>query len=112
MATLFYDHLLIMEEMVIILDAYGLPNEERKKLLSLIDETLHHHILDEILNNLPKEFHTEFLDKYSQYPHDQSLLTYLKEKTPGNIEKKMLQRANTIKKQLKQHIKETLKKDL
>ena len=108
MSKLFYDHLIIIEELIIILDRHGVSNAERKKLLSLIDETMNHHILDEILTHLPKEHHTEFLGKLVKHPNDIGLIPYLKGKTPVDIEKNILLRANKVKKELKKHIEDSI----
>ncbi|KKU95176.1 MAG: hypothetical protein UY27_C0025G0008 [Candidatus Gottesmanbacteria bacterium GW2011_GWA1_48_13] len=55
MAQLFYDHLIVIEEITAVLDEHTLTKEERAELLRLIDQTLHHEILDTIFTHLPKE---------------------------------------------------------
>lgn len=100
MSKLFYDHLIIIEEIIFVLDKHRLSNEERSKFLRLIDETINHHVLDEILTHLPKADHQEFIEKFSSYPHDIGLMNYLKGKTAVDIEKKIMHRASKVKKDL------------
>ncbi len=49
MAKIFYDHLVMMEEIIVVIDQHDLSPKERQELISLVDQTLHHHILDVIL---------------------------------------------------------------
>ncbi len=100
MSKLFYDHLLIIEEITFVIDRHHLSELENKKLLSIIDQTLNNHILDVILTHLPHQFHEEFIHKFTTHPNDLGLIPYLKDKVTVDIEKKILQRSSTIKKEL------------
>lgn len=104
MATLFYDHLLVIEDIVFVLDSYHLTVQEKKELMSLIDETLNHHILDVILKKLPKKHHKEFLSQLSKIPHSPELLQFLKQHARGDIEKQIIITSNNVKKLLIQTI--------
>lgn len=95
MSKLFYDHLIVIGEVATILD--GLDPKDRSEFLALIDETLHHHVLDVILTHLPKEHHDPFLERFHQAPHDKTLLTYLSEKTTVNIEDAITERVEEVK---------------
>ena len=97
MSKLFYDHLLIINEVSAELE--GLDPKERSDLLAIIDETLHNHVLDVILTHLPKEHHEAFLDRFHKAPHDKTLLTYLREKTTVNIEAAITKRVKEVKRQ-------------
>lgn len=100
MAKLFYDHLLVIEEVVAVLDKHTITKDEKEKFVALIDETLHHHILDEILTHLPHAHHEEFLQKLVSHPYDPGIMKYLKEKTAVDIEIVIVKRANAVKKTL------------
>lgn len=100
MAKIFYDHLIIIEEVIAVLDEHNLPSEKRAEFLKLIDQTLHHEILDVILSHVPKDKHETFLTRFHQGPHDPSLMNFLKEHTEVDIEKAILTRANITKKKL------------
>lgn len=90
---LFYDHLIIIEEITAVIG-------NDKKALELIDQTLQHEILDVIFTYLPKEKHDEFLRMFHATPHDTKLLQYLKDNSSVNIELAILDRANKTKRRL------------
>lgn len=108
MAKIFYDHLIIIEEVVAVLDEHDLPSDKRAEFLKLIDQTLHHEILDVILAHLPKSVHKTFLTQFHQTPHDPSLMNVLKEHSEIDIEKAILKRANATKKKLVRSIRNHL----
>lgn len=109
MAQLFYDHLIVIEEVIAVLDEHRLTKEERTELLDLIDQTLHHEILDTIFTHLPKEKHELFLTRFHQAPHDPKLLEFLQEETNIDIEKEILKTANKVKRQALSAIKKSRK---
>lgn len=104
MSKIFYDHLVLREEVTIELDKYNLAREEREELIQLVDETLHHQVLNTILTHLPKEKHREFLEKFHQAPHDEKLLDYIK-----NFEEEIIKTAKKIKSELLSEIKKSAK---
>ncbi len=99
---LFYDHLIIIEEIEAVVG-------NDKKLLDLIDATLQHEILDTIFSYLPGERHEEFLTKFHAAPHDPGLMQYLKDYSVINIELAILDRANKTKAKLLREIKKHTK---
>lgn len=100
MSKIFYDHLIVIEEVTVALDGYKLTRQERQELLSLIDQTINQEILDVILTCLPKEKQTEFLERFHRMPHDPGLLPFIKEHSPVNVELAILGRANEVKRKL------------
>lgn len=109
MAQLFYDHLIVIEEVTAVLDEHGLTKEERAELLNLIDQTLHHEILDTIFTHLPKDKHETFLTRFHACPHDVKLLVFLQEETRIDIEKEILKTANRVKRHALSSIKKSRK---
>ncbi|MEK7118978.1 MAG: hypothetical protein AAB457_01430 [Patescibacteria group bacterium] len=109
MAKIFYDHLIIIEEVIAVLDEHTIPINKRAEFLKLIDQTLHHEILDVILTHLPKEKHEMFLTQFHRAPHHPSLMSLLKEHVEVDIEKAILRRASTTKKKILASIKNHLK---
>lgn len=107
MSKIFYDHLIVIEEVLEVLDTHELNPKERFELLNLIDQTLHHHILDEILALLPKVSHEEFLKKFHENPSDSSLLPFIREKSKTDVDKAIMNRANQTKKDLIKTIKKS-----
>ncbi len=110
MGKIFYDHLIVREEIIRELEGYEMQAVERDELIQLVDETLHHHTLDVILTHLPKEKHREFLEKFHKAPHDQALLDYLKTETGIDIEGEIKKRAADTKKELLEEIARSTKK--
>ncbi len=100
MAKIFYDHLVVHEEITAELDKYNIRVEEKEELIQLVDQTLHHHVLDVILTHLPKEKHEEFLTKFHKAPHDESLLDYIKD-----FEEEIIKEAKKVKLELLAEIK-------
>ncbi len=74
---LFYDHLVIREEIVQELKWYDLTVGEHIEILRLADETIHLEVMDVILTSIPPEKHKEFLEKMHKSPHDKKLLEYV-----------------------------------
>ena len=99
-AKLFYDHLIIIEEITAVLDGHKVRAAEKAKLLALIDQTLQHEILDAIFTYLPEAKHGEFLRMFHSAPHDPGLLDYLNDQTAVNMELVILDRANKTKRKL------------
>lgn len=93
MSKLFYDHLIVIEEIEAVVG-------KNKKILDLVDRTLQHEILDVIFTYLPRDRHEEFLNMFHAAPHNPKLLNYLNDHSPVNMELAILDRANKTKKKL------------
>ena len=86
MAKIFYDHLIVYEEVEKGIDKVAKSQEERDELWQIVDELVHHRALGFILARLPRAHHEEFLEKFHQAPYDEGLLDCLKEKIGENLE--------------------------
>lgn len=86
MSKIFYDHLIVLEDLENAIRQEQLEPEEREELHQLIDEMIHHRVLGCILDHLPREHHEEFLGRFHQAPYDENLILYLQEKTPKEID--------------------------
>ncbi len=109
MSKIFYDRFIILEEIEIELDNLGLEAEERQELDQLIDEMIHHRVLDRILTHLPREHHTEFLDRFHKAPYDEGLLDYLNEKIERSVEEHVREEIRQLKKEILKDIKSSKK---
>lgn len=107
MAKTFLDHLIILEEITSELAVYDLPSDEQEEILGLINHTTHQHILNVILNHLPKEHHENFLTKYQAAPHDPELLAFLKKEIKSDIESEIRIQAKKIKAEILSEIKKS-----
>jgi len=105
MSKIFYDHLLILEEVNLFIKRTAQTEEEREELWGLVDEIIHHKVFDVILGKLPREHHEEFLEKFHKSPHDESLIDYLKEKIGQNIEELIKQEIGSLGEEILREIK-------
>jgi hypothetical protein len=87
MSKLFFDHLILFEEVDKKIKKVASSVEEKEELWGLIDEMVHHKAFDVILGKLPRDNHEEFLEMFHAHPHDEVMLfDYLKNKIDKNIE--------------------------
>lgn len=106
---LFYDHLVIREEVSKELRSYYLSVGEHIEIMRIADETIHLEVMDVILTSLPLEKHKEFLKKMHQSPHDKKLIDYLKIHD-SEIEIKIKDRAGKVKAKIISEIRKAEKK--
>jgi len=105
MSKLFYDHLIVIEEINDSLVALELPEEDHNQTLSIIDQTIHNHVLDIILTHLPKQHHETFLKLFVKAPHDKTILKFLNEKSKVIIEEEITKAIESLKAELLELIK-------
>ena len=108
MSKLFYDHLIIIDDVVVELDRYEIPQPDREQLMATLDEVLHHHVLDTVLLHLPREHHSYFLERFAHEPHHPSILDFVKEKTKVDIEHEIKQTVEYVKKKILKDIEDSL----
>ena len=84
--SIFYDHLITLEDIEKELNSFEGSDEELHELWHVVDEILHHRILELLLDHLPRNHHEEFLSKFYLSPHDTALIRYLNEKIKEDIE--------------------------
>jgi len=88
MSKLFFDHLLVLEEIEIHINRNAGSKEEKEELWNLVDGIVQTRVMEVILTKLPRQHHEEFLEKFSNFPHDERLMDYLKEKA-GDMEEEI-----------------------
>lgn len=110
MAKIFYDHLVVVEEVTEKLEKYDLDAVSLQELVLLIGETLHQEILDLILTHLPDNLHEDFLARFYRDPGDAGLLDYLKTHTGKDIEKLIKLEAQKVKREILAEIKSAKRK--
>jgi hypothetical protein len=104
MNKIFYDHLIIIEEVVTIIDAHDIDAQEKKQIMDLVEQTLHQEALNTVFTHLPKDHHETFLIHFNAAPHDRKILDFVKDKSGVDIEKAILKTANTVKKKIMKEI--------
>lgn len=102
---LFYDHLIVLDDLEIHIKNAVETEEERHELWGIIDEIIHHRILELLLDRLPSEYHDEFLHNFHEHPHDECLIEYLAEKIQDDIESLVQNEAKIISSEIVSEIK-------
>lgn len=102
---MFYQRYIVIESLIEELHGLDLGEEERYHLASLVDSSLNHAILDEILSNLSPEDKKAFLAKMSEDPENEKLMDFLNERVE-NIEDKIKTVSEQLIKELHKDIKE------
>ncbi len=106
---MFYQKYIVIESLIEELHGMDLSNEERHHLSTLLDSSLHHAILDEILSNLSEPDKNVFLLKINQNPDDEKLMEFLNQRIE-NIEGKIRKVSNDLIKEMHKDIKEAKQK--
>ena len=99
----FYSHIIETATLSIELGEMDLSKEERRHLIELAENNIHHAILDTILSELSEENKRVFLSHLTSDDHDK-IWDHLR-KNIKNIEKKIKKTAEDLKKELHKDIK-------
>lgn len=104
----FYSHLVKIDEVVTNLDTLDLTVEERQELTVIAESSIHHVVVDVVLSELSGKDKKLFLSYIASHDHDKtwSLLT---EKI-ANVEDKIKQSVEILKKQMHEDIHEAKNK--
>ena len=86
-----------------------LTHEERKRLIDLVEENLHHAILDAVLSELSDKDKQEFIELFAE-GDDEKIWSLLRDRV-DNIEDKIKMTAEDLKKELHKDMEESRKKD-
>lgn len=89
MKKTFYHNLANVDEIMIVVDEYEVKDVERNHLLHMIENTLHHRVIDTILAHLPKHHHESFLARFTKEPEHKDLLIFIKDQSEVDIEEKI-----------------------
>lgn len=99
MRQTFYDNFIDITDLMAELSV-ELSHLEQEEIHRLIDEILHHRVLEIILDDLPEEHHENFFLRFHNDPADQDLFVFLKHHSP-TIEDKIQQAAAMVKDELR-----------
>ena len=110
MSKIFYDHLIILEEVETEIKNISETSEEKEELWRLVDEIIHHRVIISILDRLPLEHHHEFLSKFHEAPHHEGHLQFLNQlalfkEEEENIEQVIKTEINNLEKEILREIK-------
>ena len=111
MSKMFYEHLLILEDLWEEIGALSISAKEKNQLIETTEELFHYKVMTLILDHLPKVHHGDFLQRFTNIPHDTSHLQYLEEKVGVSIHHEIAVLAVGLKEEvrsvLKKHKKHT-----
>lgn len=105
MSKIFYDRLIVFEEVEAEIKKVAKTPEEKEELWREIDEIIHHKLMGCVLDKLPKKDHQEFLEKFEKAPYDEGLFKFLTEKVGEDIEDFLKLETEKLKTELLQLIK-------
>ena len=100
MSKIWYDHLIILEEVDVELGKLDLEHEEKEELQHLIEEMVHHRVLDRVLQVLPREHHENFLQEFKKRPHDVALIHYIDERIDESVERHIQEEIGKLKEEI------------
>lgn len=105
----FYTKFISVESIVEELHNLDLSEEERMHLATLIDSSIHHAILDEVLSNLKADDKKLFLKLLAQEQEHEKIMEFLNERV-DHIEDKIKKVADDLTKEMHKDIKEAKKR--
>ena len=108
MSKVFYDHIIILEEVEVEINNSVESEEERHELWQIVDEIVHNRVLEFLLDKLDCEHHDHFLEQFHEKPHEESLLDYLNERIEGEIEELIGQELESLSSEILRGLKTSL----
>ena len=106
--SVFYDHLVGLDDIHSELADYNLSLREHYDLLNTVDSALNHEVLNVILLVLPVEYHEYFVKEFNDRPADQNHLVFLRQFDP-QIDQKIQETAHRTKFRIKEDLKKVKK---
>jgi hypothetical protein len=101
---MYFDHILVLDELEEHIHAVAETPEEKEELWQLVDELVQNEIMGCVLDNLPKEHHDEFLEKFHEAPHSHELIIYINERIDGDIEVILKDKVQTLNTEIVEEI--------
>src|SRR3989344_3003364 len=104
MSKLFYDHIIIIDDVHEKMSALQLPSDEYKELVYIIDSIIHHRVVTRILDLLPREVHEIFLQKLHDNPSDSNHVHFINRHIESDIVVELTLIADSLRKELLEEI--------
>lgn len=111
MSILFYDHLIKKEPIILLLEQSEDPENRKAKARQLIDDIIHHELLNFILDRLEEPKHHTFLSLIEQRPYDPEIIAYLQDHISPQIEAEIERFADELIAKIRTDLVETLELD-
>lgn len=111
MSKLFYDHLIALEDVEEEIKNVAETEEERHELWHIVDEIIHHRMLEFFLDHLEEHYHDEFLHNFHEAPHDELHLHFLNENIEGEIEEMIRDEVKNLGSEILQKLQDNLERE-
>ena len=105
MTKIFYDHLVLIDEIFVEIETLEMSKAEKQTAKKLVDDLVHQRMLILILDLLPKAAHNELLVRFHRVPFDITLFQFLDEKSNLDIKREIVKLAQELKLEIKQDLK-------
>lgn len=105
MSKLFFDQLIVFESLEADLNSFSQSLEEKEELWNLIDELVENRILGCIFDNLPEDFHRDFIDMMRTCPFDDGILDFLSKKGKLDFEELIKNEIKQLEKEIRKDMK-------
>lgn len=105
MAKLFYDHLIMLDEVLLEVAALDVDQTARQTIIKAIDEITNYRVIIYILDILPSDYHEEFLLRLRSAPADVAHIKFIESKLERDISADLIALGEKIKKELLTEIK-------
>lgn len=110
MSKVFYDHLVMVEELFMEIEVLEIDPVSKKEMKKMIDDIVHHKVLTRILDLLPKIYHKEFLERFYNSPGDLKHFKFLQETIDLDIHHELAKLSAQLKTEIRQEINKHRKK--
>lgn len=100
MSKVFFDYLIVLDDVNSVIHESAQTNEEKQELWNLVDNLVNHKVMETILDNLPAEKRNVFLERFSLTPHDEAIIHYLQENIKDDIEEIIKAEIEKLKKEI------------
>ncbi|MBN1168681.1 hypothetical protein JXA63_02205 [Candidatus Woesebacteria bacterium] len=100
MSMIFYDHLLDMQNVARYISEICESEEEKLELWNIVDEIVHHRVLGCILDNLPREHHEDFIERFKSKPHSRKLIVFINNRIGHDIEGEIRENTQNLQEEL------------
>lgn len=101
MSILFYDHLVNKEEIFLLIDSHDEAENQKNRARQLVDDIIHHEIINFILEKLSQSKHKTFLTLVEERPYDPEIILFLQDHIHPAIENDLEQYMKTVIEQIK-----------
>ncbi len=105
MSKLFYDHLILIDEIIVEIETLRIDVQTKQKVKKTVDELVNYKVMTRILDLLPKNHHEEFLKEFHRSPADIRHLQFIQNRVETDVAKELVKLGEEIKKEIRKELK-------